>query len=166
MAERPFNCGFYVMENVREIENLIPKKIVAKLCPGKELTIFDKDPSFFDMKLGLKYENLYDNMVCRYWENLLAQPQIFKEIDDIKTKCKDEYEYKSKVGNKSPILPSYGSDLLKLALNKSEKQKRRLNSKDNLYSISKTDLNTSQQREWEAIGKEMFSWTCCLKGIQ
>lgn len=35
MEQNPFNCGFYVMSNVREIENLIPKKIVVKLCMGR-----------------------------------------------------------------------------------------------------------------------------------
>ena len=62
------------------------------------------------------------------------------------------------------MLSGFGSDILALALNKSDKQKKKLDSKKDLYSITKKDLNTFQHREWEAIGKEMFSWTCCFKG--
>lgn len=164
MEQNPFNCGFYVMSNVREIENLIPKKIVVKLCMGKDVSIFDKDPSFFDMKLGLCLVDLYRDEVCSYWKDLLQNNVLFQERDGIKARCNEKKQYDVAIKGKGHLLPGFGSDILALALNKSDKQKKKLDSKNDLYSITKRDLNTFQQREWEAIGKEMFSWTCCLKG--
>ena len=164
MEQNPFNCGLYVMSNVREVENLIPRKIVNKLCVGKDLSIFDKDPSFFDMKLGLCLVDLYRDEVCSYWKDLLQNNELFQERDDIKARCNEKKQYDLEIKGKGHLLPGFGSDILALALNKTDKQKKKLDSKNDLYSITKRDLNTFQQREWEAIGKEMFSWTCCLKG--
>ena len=164
MEQNPFNCGFYVMSNVREIENLIPKKIVVKLCMGKDVSIFDKDPSFFDMKSGLCFVDLYRDEVCSYWKDLLQNNKLFQERDDIKARCNEKKQYDAEIKGKGHLLSGFGSNILALALNKTDKQKKKLDSKKDLYSITKKDLNTFQQREWEAIGKEMFSWTCCLKG--
>lgn len=164
MEQNPFNCGFYVMSNVREIENLIPKKIVVKLCMGKDVSIFDKDPSFFDMKSGLCLVDLYRDEVCSYWKDLLQNNKLFQERDDIKARCNEKKQYDAEIKGKGHLLSGFGSNILALALNKTDKQKKKLDSKNDLYSITKRDLNTFQQREWEAIGKEMFSWTCCLKG--
>lgn len=164
MEQNPFNCGFYVMSNVREVENLIPRKIVKKLCVGKDFSIFDKDPSFFDMKSGLCLVDLYRDEVCNYWKNLLQNPNLFQERDDIKARCNEKKQYDVEIKGKAALLSGFGSDILALALNKSDKQKKKLDSKKDLYSITKKDLNTFQHREWEAIGKEMFSWTCCFKG--
>lgn len=162
MKCNPFNCGCYIMKYVREIENLIPQKIVAKLRKGKDHSIFDKDPSFFDMKCGLTFIDLYSDNVCDYWKDLLLQPTLFQERDSIKAKCQSKKEYDKEVKAKEPLLPGFGLNILALALNKSETQKKRLDSKNDLYSVTKGDLNSSQIKEWEAIGKEMFSWTCCL----
>lgn len=164
MVQNPFNCGFYVMSNVREVENLIPRKIVEKLCVGKDFSIFDKDPSFFDMKSGLRLVDLYRDEVCNYWRDLLQDPNLFQERDDIKARCNEKKQYDVEINAKDHLLPGFGSNILALALNKSDQQKKKLDSKNNLYSITKRDLNTSQLVEWEAIGKEMFSWTCSLKG--
>lgn len=163
MVQNPFNCGFYVMSNVREVENLIPRKIVEKLCVGKDFSIFDKDPSFFDMKLGLCLVDLYRDEVCNYWRNLFQDPNLFQERDYIKARYNEKKQYDVEIKGKAALLSGFGSDILALALNKSNKQKQRLDSKNDLYSITRKDLNTFQQREWEAIGKEMFSWTCSLK---
>ena len=89
---------------------------------------------------------------------------LFQERDDIKARCNEKKQYDVEINAKGHLLPGFGSNILVLALNKSDKQKKKLDSKNDLYSITKKDLNTFQQREWEAIGKEMFSWTCCLKG--
>lgn len=164
MLQKPFNCGFYVMRNVREVENLIPRKIIEKLCIGKDFSIFDNDPSFFDMKLGLCLVDLYRDEVCNYWRDLLKNPNLFQERDDIKARCNEKKQYDAEIKGKNPLLCGFGSNILTLALNKSDTQKKRLDQKNDLYGIIKNDLNTFQQREWEAIGKEMFSWTCCLKG--
>lgn len=164
MEQNPFNCGFYVMSNVREIENLIPKKIVVKLCMGKDVSIFDKDPSFFDMKLGLCLVDLYRDEVCSYWKDLLQNNELFQERDDIKARCNEKKQYDAEIKSKGHLLSGFGSNILALALNKSDKPKKKIDPQNDLYTTKEKDLNTFQQREWEAIGKEMFSWTCCLKG--
>lgn len=164
MVQNPFNCGFYVMSNVREVENLIPRKIVEKLCVGKDFSIFDKDPSFFDMKSGLRLVDLYRDEVCNYWRDLLQDHNLFQERDDIKARCNDKKKYDVEIKGKGHLLSGFGSDILALALNKSDKQKNKLDSKNDLYSITRKDLKNSQLMEWEAIGKEMFSWTCSFNG--
>lgn len=62
-----------------------------------------------------------------------------------------------------PIVKGYGSGLLSLSLNKSEQIKKQLSSKNDLYSINSDDLNGFQKKEWTTIGRELLSWTCCLK---
>lgn len=162
METNPFNCGLYVMEHVREIENLIPKKIVQKYGQVNEFDIFFKDPSFFDMKFGLRLSELYDDIVCNYWKELIINDGLFERRNQIKDAYPEKEEYDKAIKKELPLISGYGSNLLFLSLNKSNQFKRRLDSKNDLYSIVSNDLNTFQRKEWNAIGRELFSWTCCL----
>ena len=116
------------------------------------------------MKLGLRLVDLYRDEVCNYWRDLLQYPNFFQERDDIIARCQGKKQYDAEVKNKNPLLSGFGPEILALALNKSDKQKKRLAPQDDLYTTKRKDLNSVQQMEWEAIGKVMFSWTCCLKG--
>lgn len=164
MEINPFNCGLYVMEHVREIENLIPRKIVQKVGQATNFDIFSKDPSFFDMKLGLRLSELYDDTVWDYWNGLLHDNELLEKRNQIKNAYPEKEEYDIVVKEEKPIVSGYGSNLLFLSLNKSSQVKKRLDSKNDLYNIIPNDLNTFQRKEWNAIGRELFSWTCCLCG--
>lgn len=163
MKVKPFNCGSYVMTHVREIENLIPKKVVHKCGQSKDMSIFYKDPSFFDMKIGLCLSELFDDRVYDYWKQLLNEENLFDERNRLKNQYSDKESYNKASNGIKPIVKGYGSGLLSLSLNKSEQIKKQLSSKNDLYSINSDDLNGFQKKEWTTIGRELLSWTCCLK---
>lgn len=57
-------CGIYSMQQVREIENLIPYHLICECTNYKNHKLikenFDFDMSFFDMKEGIRLKNLSD----------------------------------------------------------------------------------------------------------
>ena len=76
LADNPFNCGFYVMNKVCEVENLVPYE-----CLWKNKNLHDHcivtnshkfDMSFFDMKDGVHIQYLYSDTAFNYWKSELA----------------------------------------------------------------------------------------------
>ena len=163
-TENPFNCALYVMNKVREIENLIPRRFVQKFGDNTGFhDIFNYNPSFFDMKVGLCLSELYHNTVCKYWKDMFNESALFQE-KNIYVKIK---KYDKAVKGKAPLKKGLGSNLLSLFVGDIdyEKDLKKYNPKmqDDLFHIVPNDLTTEQQEEWKNIGKLMFSWTCCLK---
>lgn len=166
--EHPFNCGLYVMSKVREIENLIPRKFVLKFGDNTGFhDIFNYNPSFFDMKVGLCLSELYHNKVCKYWKDMFNEPALFQERTSIRQQCQNKKDYDKAVKGKAPLKKGFGSNLLALVVGDIdyEKDLKKYNPKmqDDLFHVVPNDLTTEQQEEWKNIGKLMFSWTCCLK---
>ena len=166
--ENPFNCHLYVMSKVREIENLIPRKFVEKFGDKTGyIDIFNYDPSFYDMKIGLTLTELFHNKVCKYWKDMFNAPALFIERNNIRQQSQSKNEYDKAVKGKAPLKKGFGSSLLSLVVGDIdyEKDLKKYNPKmqDSLYHVIPSELTAEQQEEWKNIGREMFSWTCCLK---
>lgn len=167
----PF-CSVCWMENVLEIENLIPIHVVRLLYPLKsgEIDIFAKDSSFFDMKFGLNLKDLVEDKVNDYWANLLPEKSDafalraqLKESNKKKTKA--EFQ---KVLNDIPILSGFGIHLLERVLNADMNaiktiRDENIHANDLLHKTTFNDLTASQRIEWERIGEAIFSWACGMK---
>lgn len=165
---KPFNCSLYVMEQVREIENLLPRKIVEKFGDKTGfMGIFDLDPSFYDMKVGLSLTELYHQTVYEYWRNMFNDPTLFQERDRIKQQFPEKKKYDEKVKGKAPVKKGFGSNLLLKVIGNPDidEELKRFKPKmvQDLFRVSPDDLTPEQQEEWKNIGQLMFSWTCCLK---
>ena len=165
---KPFNCRHYVMQRVREIENLIPRKFVEQFGDKKGfLGIFNYDPSFFDMKVGLGLGELWHKEVYKYWRNLLNESILFDEYNSIRQRCQNKKGYDEAIKGKEPLKKGFGNNLLSLVIGDIDystdikRFKPKMN--HNLYHITSQDLTPSQQEEWKNIGQLIFSWTCCLK---
>lgn len=164
----PFNCRLYVMNYVREIENLIPQKLVEAYGDATGfLDIFNLDPSFFDMKVGLRLGELYDDSVCLYWKNMLHDDALFLVRDVILHQNQNKKKYDSAIKGKEPLKKGFGNGLLSWVIEdidySTEIRKFKPKMKNQLYQIRPEDLTPAQQKEWKKIGQLMFSWTCCMK---
>lgn len=164
----PFNCRLYVMNYVREIENLIPQKLVEAYGDATGfLDIFNLDPSFFDMKVGLRLGELYDDSVCLYWKNMLHDDALFLVRDEILHHNQNKKKYDSAIKGKEPLKKGFGNGLLSWVIEdidySTEIRKFKPKMKNQLYQIKPENLTPAQQKEWKKIGQLMFSWTCCIK---
>jgi len=174
LVNNPFNCDVYYLNDVREIENLIPRKVVRYLYPLKAnaIDIFDKDPSFFDMKEGLSLFCLADDKDCNYWRNLIIErPESFRCRDAIKAhfQLKSEYEEKLK-SIKTKIIDGFGCNLLKRVMNEDQDaiqsvMNENIRAYNMLHNTKLSELNTFQQREWMTIGHVLFAWSCGMKAM-
>lgn len=165
---KPFNCRHYVMQKVREIENLIPQKFVMQYgAKNGFLEIFNHDASFYDMKVGLGLGELWHCENFHYWRDMLGDSSIFQEYNSIRQQCRNRKAYDAAIKGKEPLKRGFGNNLLSLVigdidyLKDIKKFKPRMNHA--LYQVTPQDLTPAQQEEWKNIGQLMFSWTCCLK---
>lgn len=149
LGHNRFNADYYILNDVLEAENLIPYKIVLDARQNfAELAAYDL--SYFDFKEGLKYTILYDKDTRIYWKSNFAGLQI--DWDDVEklTQAKNFSDYCDEVHGKSSLVPGLGSDLLESVFDNTK-----------WSTISEKDLTESQQKEWNTLGKKIFSWTCC-----
>lgn len=153
-------CDLYCMDKVREIENLIPYRMLRDISQYKSNRLikenFDFDMSYFDMKDGILAKQLSDTKFVSYWRNNLqvnhkSIASIIKYEVLAKTKRK-----KTKKSVKEVILPGFGSKVLEVFLK---------NCRNNLMRTTDEDLTEAQRNEWENIGKTIFEW-CCSNNIR
>lgn len=168
--KKPFNCTYYRMEKVSEIENLIPVSIVKAYKNNNKNQIFQSNPqlelSFFDMKKGFACCNIKNEAMYTYWKDR------FNSDEDLKNKlekCHQDCligclynvskETKKNCRNSLNILDGFGSDLLKNLLCNGV-------SISKLKNIKNYQLTSNQQDEWETIGKLIFEWCCAGKKMR
>lgn len=133
----------YVMDNVCEIENLIPRSLLEdkdiRTTSAKEVKKITKnDYSFYDIKLGVHIKKCdIGNLNCEYtiedynyWANMFPDNIVNEEI---KLDC------------------NWGRSVLDKVIK---------NKKDKLFDIKVNSLLGSQRKEWIEIGKIFYSWTC------
>ena len=164
----PFNCRSYVMQKVREIENLIPRKFVEQYGDNNGyFGILNLDFSFFDMKVGLCLSELWHQEIFRYWRDMLGDTALFQERNTLRQQCQTKKDFDKVIKGKEPLKKGFGSNLLSLVIGDIDylTAKKKFKPKMNhaLYCITPLDLTPAQQEEWKNIGQLMFSWTCCLK---
>lgn len=149
LGHNQFNADYYILNEVMEAENLIPYKIILDAKQNlSELIPYDL--SYFDFKEGLKYTILYDKDVRNYWKSNFFGLQLDWSCVENLTKAKNFSDYCKVVHGKPSLVPGFGSDLLESVLG---------NMKWN--TISDRDLTNSQLKDWNSLGKKIFSWTCC-----
>ena len=143
LRKKPFNCGHYIMQNVMEVENLLPLSVILE---NKKLNVKNikrcilKDWSFFDMKEGLCTSN--DPEFYKYWNENINYSCI---LNIFETACKN--------GSKECIIEGFGEKVLINFLKLMEK-------KTTIFKDE--DLSDNQKKEWENIGKHLISWCCCF----
>jgi len=143
LRKKPFNCGHYIMQNVMEIENLLPLSVILE---DKELNVKNikrcmlKDWSFFDMKKGLY--NSKDPEFYKYW---------YENIDALCIQNTFKTDYKT--GLEKCIIEGLGENVFSNFLKLMEKKTTIFEDKD---------LSDNQKKEWENIGKHLISWCCCF----
>lgn len=163
----PFHCGLYIMDQVMEVENLIPFGVVEKAASNKGFSqIFEKDASFYDMKCGLTLNWLFDDEVCRYWSQQLYQGEInLEQRNDAKAHTSNRKSYQSYIEThkyNKQLTSGFGSDLLYRCTNNFDGNGNILDAhiQNDLMNVKRSDLTTFQLNEWLNIGRVLFSWTC------
>nr|WP_311147343.1 hypothetical protein [Prevotella pallens] len=143
LRKKPFNCGHYIMQNVMEVENLLPLSVILE---DKELNVKNikrcilKDWSFFDMKKGLY--NSKEPEFYKYW---------YENINDLCIQNTFKTDYKT--GLEKCIIEGLGENVFSNFLKLMEKKTTIFEDKD---------LSDNQKKEWENIGKHLISWCCCF----
>ena len=144
-----YNADYYILNDVMEAENLIPYRIIIdKNQDFTKLTSYDL--SYFDFKEGLKYTILYDKNTRNYWKSNFTGLQIDWNNIECLIKGKTFSDYCKAVHDMPFLISGLGPRLLESLLD-DKKWK----------TISERELTDSQQKEWTALGKKIFSWTCC-----
>ena len=158
--KKPIHCMHYVMENVREVENLIPFSALRTLDDLSSYQVFtelsDLDYSYFDMKKGLETYKT-NSEVKNYWSRLLVPHKRLKECYNQCFSCATTSIPKPKsqdcleVCGRKCIIEGFGSRILDKALNDLHSV---------LADVKSSDLTPGQLAEWEAIGGIVFEWCC------
>ena len=155
--DTPFNCSIYTLQNVSEIENLIPLGILRMYSNTQQKNFLNSgyDLSYYDIKTGLMYYRMFDEECYNYWRTILVHLN-WGIIDQ--GRAKDYEAYKNDV-NQLPSLPNWGKTILNDIMDGS--QKYILHDK-----VGMSDLSRSQRIEWNHLGKLIYSWTCCSNGMR
>lgn len=156
-----YNCHYYVMEELRELENLIPLEVFRSMpnVRNSPLLGMNIDYSYHDMKEGLLARTIAEGDYQNYLHNVYhAYPGIIDNVDFCATfrkqffpKNKDAYE---KYCGRWKFSEGLGSKIMDHVLS------------DATDELSKTDylkLSKPQQNEWSNIGRTVFEWCCSFQ---
>lgn len=162
--DEPINCTYYIMQNINEIENLIPLEILKHFSSPKQRSFFTMFPGalpWIDIKKGFDYRMLYNDNAVSEWKNVITTIDWAK-IATIKSLSSDEKEYIEKVeaAQLDEVVKPWGYNILYRVLYPDSKHK-------NKYDLRKIDISKlyhEQRLEWDEIGKLVFNWCCCFTG--
>ena len=157
-----FNCTYYAMEELRELENLIPLEVLQSMPDVKnnQLLSMGIDLSYHDMKNGLLIRTLVEGDYQNYLHTVYSgYPDIIADIDFYAAYRKafhaNDKEGYEKACGKEKLSKGLGSKIMEHTL------------KDASYELSKFDfskLTIEQQHEWINIGQRIFEWCCSFDG--
>ena len=179
---KPYNSCCYVMENVLEIENLVPICIYESYAKNhKELAeayeavnaIWKKDPKmldFYDFKEGVTPLYLVDSNPDNNCRNVaIAARSELDEVINAKEcewqKLKEDLDKMTylrsqekdrifkKCKKEDCYIPGFGKNILEHIIEEH---------KNELAEIVPEDLSEAQKQEYEEIGKLLYNWTCAL----
>lgn len=158
----PFHCFYYIMENIREVENLIPLSVVKSYNNNSDKQIFrdniEVDLSFFDMKEGLLSCKIAGD-IYTYWATQLS---VYTELNKQLSECNGCVSHCNprpkendceEVCDRRRIIEGFGSKLL-------DNLHWDNDSKERLKNVEEHHLSSAQKTEWGAIGKLIFEWCC------
>jgi hypothetical protein len=154
----PFNCSIYVMNELREIENLIPFHIIKLNTNYKHADIIENNINFnfsyFDFKEGLKIAKMYNQDSFDYWKSNIcpSNPQFIQKFNDIEDSrnCFNKTDFEN-YWIKENMINGFGKNLLECCLE---------DFSQHLKIITNSDLTPEQLTEWMSIGKILFEWSC------
>lgn len=165
-SENPFNCGYYRMECVSEIENLIPISVIDKFGykTNANPILQIGSLSYVDMKKGVVCCNIINQEMYDYVLSLLnsiGRGTKLGECKECLLNCKFRVDKKTKEACKKSktIVDGFGSNLLSNLLNEGECIGK-------LEKIRKSDLTNDQLKEWNKIGRIIFEWCCCAEEVK
>lgn len=151
-------CDVYVMNKVREIENLIPISVLtdSSIKNPDDRTkgfITKENVDFFDIKEGLQLSHLYDDAVYSHWLEKVAGKGIdISQRETLKAQTNSRKEYREACQGINPILPGWGSAIMTTVL--SDKNLMQI-----IYGGSRRcNLSSGQAEEWNRIGDLVFKW--------
>ena len=167
-AENPFNCRYYRMKDVSEIENLIPIPVIKSCKSIANNPIFKYNIpleffSFVDMKKGFAFCNISNERMYKHFGNFFNTNIKLKEDFKICIKCisdNNRYCINNDIRNKCKeitfVMKPFGANLLANLLNNKSCIAK-------FKNVKIWDLSSEQQKEWKEIGKMIFEWCCCAK---
>ena len=158
-GKHAFNCSYYVMDELRELENLIPIDVLKTVnnVKNSKLLQMNFDMSYHDMKEGLLAAKINTGAYQTYLDSVFAfDAALVSDIDFYAQyrqqccRCKEEYE---KDCGRIKLVDGLGSKIMDQVLTFA---------KPALAANTFAKMSQSQQYEWLKIGKKVFEWSCCL----
>lgn len=156
----PIHCHYYVMQDVREVENLIPLRIIHENTNYAKYDIFSNqysfDFSYFDFKEGFNAcKKKMGVGYLNYWNSQFSQNAqvlaLLRECHECECVCNPTAEECKQQCKTIKLIGGFGSKLLDTILNSSNEK---------LLACTDADLSQVQQDEWSRIGKVIFEWSC------
>lgn len=154
-----YNCSYYVMNELRELENLIPIGILKTMNNVKNMPLMQMnfDMSYHDMKDGLLAYKIAEGAYQKYLDCLFSFDSKIVDYVDFcadyrKNCCSGREDYEKQCG-RWRLVEGLGSKIMEQVMQ---------NAKNELSSNNFSSLSNSQQHEWTMIGKKVFEWCCCL----
>ena len=158
-GQHAYNCSYYVMNELRELENLIPIIVLKSMSNIKNHPLFQMsfDMSYHDMKDGLLACKIAEGAYQQYLDLLFSfDPAIVDYVDFCaayrKNCCSGREDYEKQCG-RWKLVEGLGPKIMEQVM---------LTAKNALASNNFSSLSPSQQYEWLMIGKKIFEWCCCL----
>lgn len=162
----PFNCNYYVIEKLSEIENMIPFPIIASFpCYKNNQIIRDKLQfchDYFDFKKGLWTNEIVNNDFYRYWYEKLCHIQsvidIVEEYREEAVKCGGKREDFEKLKHRL-LIEGFGDKLLGTIMKNDEAIAL-------LRKVEDADLSPEQRNVWSGMGQMIFEWCCAFRNYK
>lgn len=158
----PYKYGHvYIMEECREVENLIPRVYLRELHPNnvKEAVYLIDNYNFeyLDIKEGIRIVHMFNDEVLKYWEKAINDLKYnIQGIKNIKQRFGSKRKYQEYLKNckdeerrENIIIDGWGNGILEDVL----KHKG-----SDFANLKSSDLTPSQRKEWKKIGKNLFEW--------
>lgn len=162
---KPFNCQYYVIEELSEIENMIPLQVISSNSQYKNKQIIKEGLQFcldyFDFKKGLTTDELINEEFYKYW---ISEIKHLKEISEIvedyrnkAVKCGSRLAYEKE--KQTTLIEGFGEKLLVTIMDSNE-------AKVALRKVIDKDLTPSQSIVWYNMGQIIFEWCCAFRNYK
>lgn len=162
---KPFNCQYYVIEDLSEIENMIPFQIISSNSQYKNNQIIKGGLQFcqdyFDFKKGLTTDELINEEFYKYWNAEIKHlKDISERIENYRSKavkCGSRVAYEKE--KQATLIEGFGEKLMVTIMDSDE-------AKAALRNVTDKDLSPSQNIVWYNMGKIIFEWCCAFRNFK
>lgn len=162
---QPFNCQYYVIEDLAEIENMIPFQIISSISQYKNNQIIKGGLQFcqdyFDFKKGLTTDELINEEFYKYWiteiKHLKSISEIVEDYRNKAVKCGSRVAYEKE--KQTTLIEGFGEKLLITIMDSNE-------AKAALRDVMDKDLSPSQNLVWYNMGQIIFEWCCAFRNYK